>query len=67
MCISDLKILIGDSTLSLMPLWNPGPDVIKHYSYSSQLRLKFILLINVKMPTIVVILTYMDRINYRFL
>ena len=32
---------------------NPGPEVIKIFSSSAQLRLKFILLINVKMPTIV--------------
>ena len=31
----------------------PGPEVIKLFSSSAQLRLKFILLINVKMPTIV--------------
>ena len=40
-------------------------EVIKLFSYSAQLRLKFILLINVKMPTIVGILTFMSRINYR--
>ena len=34
-------------------------------SCSAQLRLKFILLINVKMPTIVDILTFMSWINYR--
>ena len=34
------------------------------FSCSTQLRLKFILLINVKMPTIVGILTFMSRINY---
>ena len=45
----------------------PGPEVIKLFSCSAQLRLKFILLINVKMPTIVGILTYMSRINYLFL
>ena len=28
-----------------------GPEVIKAFSCSAQLRLKFILLINVKMPT----------------
>ena len=28
-----------------------GPEVIKRFSCSTQLRLKFILLINVKMPT----------------
>ena len=32
---------------------------------SAQLRLKFILLINVKMPTIVGILTFISRINQR--
>ena len=45
----------------------PGPEVIKLFSCSDQLRLKFILLINVKMPTIVGILTFMSRINYLFL
>ena len=33
--------------------------------FHAQLRLKFILLINVKMPTIVGILTFISRINYR--
>ena len=42
-----------------------GPEVIKLFSCSAQLRLKFILLINVKMPTIVGILTFISRINYR--
>ena len=55
-----------------------GPEVIKLFSCSAQLRLKFILLINVKilkfillinvkmptMPTIVSILTLISRINY---
>ena len=45
-------------------IWRPGPEVIKLFSCSTQLRLKFILLINVKMPTIVGILTFMSRINY---
>ena len=44
---------------------DPGPEVIKLFSCSAQLRLKFILLINVKMPTIVGILTFISRINYR--
>ena len=42
-----------------------GPDVTKLFLCSAQLRLKFILLINVKMPTIVGILTFISRINYR--
>ena len=41
----------------------PGPEVIKLFSCSTQLSLKFILLINVKMPTIVGILTFISRIN----
>ena len=40
-----------------------GPRVIKLFSCSSQLSMKFILLINVKMPTIAVILTFMSKIN----
>ena len=43
----------------------PGLKVIKLFSSSAQLRLKFILLINVEMPTIVGILTFISRINYR--
>ena len=42
----------------------PGLEVINLFSCSAKLRLKFILLINVKMPTIVGILTFISRINY---
>ena len=41
----------------------PGPEVIKLFSYSTQLSTKFIMLINVKMPTIVGILTFISMIN----
>ena len=41
----------------------PGPEGIIPFSYSSQLSTKFILLINVKMPTIVGILTFISMIN----
>ena len=41
----------------------PGLGVIKLFSCSTQLNMKFILLINVKMPTIVGILTFISRIN----
>ena len=34
----------------LRPTWKPGPEVIKHFSYSLQLSMKFFLLINNKMP-----------------
>ena len=41
----------------------PGPEVIKLFSCSTQLSMKFFLLINVKMPTIVGILTFMSGNN----
>ena len=40
-----------------------GPEVIKLFSCSTQLRMKIFLLINVKMPTIVGILTFMSGKN----
>ena len=40
------------------PFMMPGPKIIKLFSCSAQESLKFILLINVKMPTIVGILTF---------
>ena len=42
---------------------NSGPKVIKLFSCSTQLSMKFFLLINVKMPTTVGILTFMSRKN----
>ena len=41
----------------------PGPEVIKLFSCSTQLSMEFFLLINVKMPTIVGILTFMSGKN----
>ena len=41
----------------------PGPEVIKLFSYSTQLSTTFILLINIKMPAIVGILTFISTIN----
>ena len=43
--------------------WEPGPEVIKLFSCSIQLSMKFFLLINVKMPTTVGILTFMSGRN----
>ena len=40
----------------------PGPEVIRLFSCSPQLSTKFILLINVKMPTIVDIVTFTSMI-----
>ena len=41
----------------------PGLEVIKLFSCSTQLSVKFFQLINVKMPTIVGISTFISRIN----
>ena len=40
-----------------------GPEVIKLFPCSTQLSTKFIMLINVKMPTVVGILTFISMIN----
>ena len=40
-----------------------GSEVMKPFSRSNQLSTKFILLINVKMPTIVGIITFISIIN----
>ena len=39
---------------------NSGPEAIKLFSCSTQLSMKIFLLINVKMPTMVGILTFMS-------
>ena len=41
----------------------PGPEVIKLLSCSTQLNIKFIMLINVKMPTNIGILIFVSMIN----
>ena len=43
------------------PDCNLAPEVIKLFSCSTQLSMKFLMLINVKMPTIVGILTFVNR------
>ena len=52
--------------LSMKNVYNIGTrprDYSTLFSYSTQLSITFILLINVKMPIIVVILTFINRIN----
>ena len=44
----------------------PGPDVIKYFACTTQQSMKFIMLINVKMPTIVGILKFISIINTRY-
>ena len=41
--------------------YRPGPEVIKLFSCSTQLRMKFSLLINMKMPTTVGIFIFISR------
>ena len=48
---------------ALLQLLTPGPAVIKPFSYSTQLSTEYFLLINVKMPAIVGILTLISMIN----
>ena len=55
-------MLVGMSFSHILP----GLEVIKKNSCSTQLSTKFILLINVKMPTIVGILTFISMINTTF-
>ena len=52
----------GDVVLRVF-YFSSGPEVIKLFSCETQLSTKFITLINVKMPTIVGILTLISRIN----
>ena len=44
-------------------LCRTGPEVIKLFSCSTQVSMKFFLLMNVKITTIVGILTFMNRKN----
>ena len=65
-CRSKLVLLYLCSILltqSYAPEPNPGSEVIKLFSCSTQLSTKFILLINVKVPTIIDILTFISMIN----
>ena len=56
MCLSNYKMYD-------IVLLSPGPEVIKGIPCLTQLSTKSILLINVKMPTIVGILTFISMIN----
>ena len=57
------KIAIRAASHNLYRKYIPGPEVIKLFSCSTQLSMEFFLLINVKMPTIVGILTFMSGKN----
>ena len=55
--------ILGLHPQFLISFSGPGPKVVKLFPCSTQLGMKFILLINVKMPTIVVILAFISMIN----
>ena len=55
-CTISVKHACGERIIN-----RPGPEVIKLFPCSTQLSMKLFLFINVKMPTIVGILTFMDR------
>ena len=58
-----LGATITDAFRETQQLQTSGPEIIKHFSCSTQLSMKFFLLINVKIPTIVGILTFMSGKN----
>ena len=60
---SKLHTCIFIDKTTLMMDWSNWPEVIKLFLRSTQLSMKFILLINVKMSTIVGILTFIRMIN----
>ena len=62
---SECPLLYGSSGKSFLifVMRKPGLEVIKLFSYSTQLSITFIMLINVKMPTIVGISTFIGMIN----
>ena len=60
----DKTLYITHQAKTILHMQNTlGPEVIKPFSCSTQLSMKFIMLINVKMPTIVGILTFLSMIN----
>ena len=62
-CAGELGLRIETSSIVQHLPRKTGPEVVKRSSSSTQMNMKFILLINVKMPTIVGILTFISMIN----
>ena len=60
--IRDFYVMCKGLSGKLSCMWT-GPEVIKKISCSAELSMKFFLLINVKMPIVVDILTFMSRKN----
>ena len=66
MTLNELSHVRATNGLLSIHIHNSGPEVIKLISCSTELSMKFFLLINVKMPTTVGILTLMNRKNSIF-
>ena len=61
--VSSIVFLLSWIVWCSMVMSLPGPKVIQLFSCSTQMSTKFILLINIKMPTIAGILTFISMIN----
>ena len=61
--LSNILSTCLESLFPLLGMSQTGPEVIKLFPCSTQLSMKIFLLINVKMPTIVGILTFMSWKN----
>ena len=61
--LRDAKCVTVNTPKTSVAWQKSGPEVIKLFSCSTQLSMTFFLLINVKMPTTVGILTFMSRKN----
>ena len=58
---SECRVGILPAAMTIPTSW---PKVIKLFSYSTHLSIKFFLLINAKIPTIVGILIFISRKNF---
>ena len=58
-----IQFVQAQSSNNITKVYQTRPEVVKDISCSTQLNMKFFLLINVKMPTIVGILIFMSRKN----
>ena len=59
-----LMIVLLQTIIKLQVNFHPGPEVVKLFSCSAQLIMKFSLLINMKMPTIVGIFILISRESF---
>ena len=62
-CVHSVSAILQTKFKLYLLKYSMGPKVIKPFSWSIQLSMKFKLLINVKMPTIVEILKYISTFS----